>query len=98
MSRYTWDVEQRKFIPEEIYDAAHAMENKSAYILPDIKPHVTDDITGKPIEIRSRSQKREVMKRHSVVEFSPNSKAHNRNRFEGGPKVEWGKKYKRKYY
>lgn len=55
-------------------------------VLPDIQPFVTDHITGEPIEIRSRRHKRDVLKRHSVVEYDVNSRAKNRGERSGPDK------------
>lgn len=67
-------------------------------IIPDIQPHITSDITGKPLLIKSRRHKKEVMKRYGVVEFSPNSTAKNKHGFKDSKLVEWGKKHKRRWY
>lgn len=44
----------------------------------EMKKVITSDITGEPVELTSKSQKRKLLKRHGLIEYSPNSKAKNR--------------------
>ena len=47
-------------------------------VIGDMQPAVTEDLTGSPIVIRSKRHKRDLMKRHGVVEYDRNSSAVNR--------------------
>jgi hypothetical protein len=58
---------------------------KSPTIIPDIQPFVTSNITGEPIEVGSRREKKRLLKDHGLVEQSPNSSARNRGERGQGP-------------
>jgi len=58
-------------------------------VLPDIKPFVTDNITGKPMEVRSRSHKKMLLKQYGLVEKDPMSSSKNREKFESSPGFKW---------
>lgn len=69
---YVWDREKMDLVPAEEYYAKkqRGVKRSTAVAAPmvmrDIKPFMNVAIDGK--EISSRSQKREMMKRHSLVE------------------------------
>jgi len=91
MSRLRFDPITKKWHSYE------KMPSSGVTIIGDIQPHVTEDITGKPILIDSRRKRKEVCKRYGVIEYSPNSHAKNRVASTGGEKVEWGPKKDRRF-
>ena len=64
-------------------------ERPGPTIISDIKPFVTDNITGKPVVVRSRRHKRILLRDHGLVEKDAMSNSKNRQRFKGGPGFEW---------
>lgn len=69
---YVWDREKRDLVPAAEYYAKQQRGVKrstavaSPMVMRDIQPFVNVAVDGK--EITSRSQKREMMKQHSLVE------------------------------
>ena len=62
----------------------------SITIIRDIKPFITSNITGKPIEVRSRRHKKELLKAYGLVEKEKMSNPRNKKRFNGSSGFEWG--------
>lgn len=68
---YVWDPHKRDLVPKHEYEAKQARGIKrsslpSPQVMRDIQPFVNVAVDGK--EISSRSQKREMMKQHGLVE------------------------------
>lgn len=62
----------------------------SLTVIPDIKSFVTEHITGKPIEVRSRRHKKILLKDNRLVEYEKNTDSQNRKGFIGSPGFVWG--------
>lgn len=67
--RYVYDKKLKKLIL-----ATDRVSMPGLLIRPDIKEFVTDNITGEPVNIHGRRQKKELMKLHGVVEYEPTLK------------------------
>ena len=58
-------------------------------VIPDIQPFVTEHITGKPVEVRSRRHRRVLLRDNRLVEYDKNSSSKNRQEFERDNNFDW---------
>lgn len=67
-------------------------KKSNLFIIEDIKSFITENITGEPLRVKSRRHKKEVLKKHGLIE-SPGYKGCRRknrgNRTRGLRKMEW---------